>query len=55
MNLLVEAWGGTYQSQDISAKTGKNIDELLVKINLEAELLELKALDEFGNILLLLE
>lgn len=43
MNLLVEEWGGKYQSQDISAKTGMNIDELLEKILLEAELLELKA------------
>ena len=43
MNLLVEAWGGKYQSQDISAKTGLNIDLLLEKILLEAELLELKA------------
>jgi translation initiation factor IF-2 len=43
MNLLVEEWGGKYQSQDISAKKGTNIDELLEKILLEAELLELKA------------
>jgi len=43
MNLLVEAWGGKYQSQDISAKTGQGIDELLEKILLEAELLELQA------------
>lgn len=43
MNLLVEDWGGTYQSQEISAKQGLNIDELLEKILLEAELLELKA------------
>ena len=43
MNLLVEDWGGKLQSQDISAKTGKNIDLLLEKIILEAELLELKA------------
>ncbi len=43
MNLLVEEWGGTYQSQDISAKTGKGIDELLEKILLESEVLELKA------------
>ena len=43
MNLLVEEWGGEYQSQDISAKTGQNIDELLEKILLMAELLELKA------------
>lgn len=43
MNLLVESWGGKYQSQDISAKTGLNIDQLLEKIILEADLLELKA------------
>ncbi len=43
MNLLVEEWGGKYQSQDISAKKGLNIDKLLEKILLEAELLELKA------------
>lgn len=43
MNLLVEDWGGKYQSQEISAKTGLNIDQLLEKILLEAELLELKA------------
>ena len=43
MNFLVEEWGGKYQSQDISAKTGQNIDLLLEKIILEAELLELKA------------
>ncbi len=43
MNFLVEDWGGKYQSQDISAKTGEGIEELLDKILLEAELLELKA------------
>ncbi len=43
MNLLIEDWGGKYQSQDISAKTGLNIDKLLEKILLEAELLELTA------------
>ena len=43
MNLLVEDWGGEYQSQDISAKNGTNVDELLEKIILQAELLELKA------------
>ena len=43
MNILIEEWGGKYQSQDISAKTGLNIDLLLEKILLEAELLELKA------------
>lgn len=43
MNLLVEEWGGKYQSQDISAKKGQNVDKLLEKVLLEAELLELKA------------
>ncbi len=43
MNLLVEDWGGKYQSQEISAKKGQNIELLLEKILLEAELLELKA------------
>lgn len=43
MNLLVEEWGGTIQSQDISAKAGLNIDLLLEKILLEAEIQELKA------------
>ena len=43
MNLLVEEWGGKYQSQDISAKTGVGIEDLLEKVLLEAELLELKA------------
>ncbi|MEM1217641.1 MAG: translation initiation factor IF-2 [Bacteroidota bacterium] len=43
MNLLVEEWGGDYQSQDISAKTGLGIDELLEKILLVAELQELQA------------
>lgn len=43
MNYLVEEWGGKYQSQDISAKKGTGIDELLEKVLLEAELLELKA------------
>jgi translation initiation factor IF-2 len=43
MNFLVEEWGGKYQSQEISAKNGINIDLLLEKILLQAELLELKA------------
>lgn len=43
MNYLVEAWGGKYQSQDISAKQGTNIDLLLEKVLLEAEMLDLKA------------
>lgn len=42
-NILVEDWGGKYQTVEISAKTGLNVDELLEKILLEAELLELKA------------
>ncbi|MCL4549123.1 MAG: translation initiation factor IF-2 [Bacteroidetes bacterium] len=42
-NILVEDWGGKYQSVEVSAKTGKNVDLLLEKIALEAELLELKA------------
>ena len=43
MNYLVEEWGGKYQSQDISAKAGLNIEELLEKVLLEAEMLDLKA------------
>jgi translation initiation factor IF-2 len=43
MNLLVEDWGGKYQSQEISARNGLHIDELLDKILLEAELQDLKA------------
>ena len=43
MNLLVEDWGGKYQSQDISAKKGTGVFELLEKVLLEAELLDLKA------------
>ncbi len=42
-NLLVEDWGGKYQCVELSAKTGKNVDVLLEKILLEAELLDLKA------------
>ncbi|MDX9880872.1 MAG: translation initiation factor IF-2 [Prolixibacteraceae bacterium] len=42
MNFLVEEWGGKYQSQDISAKFGQGVDELLEKVLLEAEMLELK-------------
>ena len=42
-NMLVEEWGGKYQSQDISAKNGVNIESLLEKVILEAEMLELKA------------
>ncbi|MCE7064104.1 translation initiation factor IF-2 [Dyadobacter sp. CY326] len=43
MNLLVEEWGGKYQTQEISSKSGMGIDLLLEKVLLEAELLELKA------------
>ena len=43
MNLLVEDWGGKVQSQDISAKKGTGVKELLEKVLLEAEILELKA------------
>lgn len=42
-NMLVEDWGGSYQCQEISAKKGTNIDKLLEKVLLEAEMLELKA------------
>lgn len=42
-NILVEEWGGKYQSQEISAKSGKGIEELLEKVLLEAEILNLKA------------
>lgn len=43
MNLLVEEWGGKYQCQEISAKKGLGVDELLEKVLLEAEMLDLKA------------
>ncbi|MEE4175989.1 MAG: translation initiation factor IF-2 [Bacteroides sp.] len=43
LNVLVEDWGGKYQSQEISAKAGTNVEQLLEKVLLEAELLELKA------------
>ena len=43
MNYLVEDWGGKYQSQDISAKKGLNLDKLLEKVLLEADMLDLKA------------
>jgi len=53
MNYLVEEWGGKYQSQDISAKKGTGVQELLEKVLLEADLLELKAnpnrKQKFGN------
>ena len=43
LNMLVEDWGGKYQSQDISAKNGMGVEELMEKVLLEAEMLELKA------------
>ena len=43
MNILVEDWGGKYQCQEVSAKQGLNLDKLLEKVLLEAEVLELKA------------
>ncbi|MFZ6051870.1 translation initiation factor IF-2 [Halocola ammonii] len=43
MNILLEEWGGKFQSQEISAKKGQNVDDLLEKVLLEAELLDLKA------------
>lgn len=43
MNILVEDWGGKYQCQEISAKKGLNVDKLLEKVLLEAEMMELKA------------
>jgi translation initiation factor IF-2 len=43
MNILVEEWGGKYQTQEISAKKGMGIDQLLEKVLLEAEMLDLKA------------
>lgn len=43
INILVEDWGGKYQVQEISAKSGKGIDELLEKVLLEAEILQLKS------------
>jgi translation initiation factor IF-2 len=43
MNILVEEWGGKYQSQEVSAKSGMGVDDLLEKILLEAELLDLHA------------
>ena len=43
MNILVEDWGGKYQCQEISAKKGINVDQLLEKVLLESEMLELKA------------
>ncbi len=50
MNILVEEWGGEYQSEEISAKSGLNVDNLLEKILLVSELLELKANDNRGGL-----
>jgi translation initiation factor IF-2 len=49
MNILVEEWGGTYQSQEISAKKGLNVDLLLDKILIQADMLDLKANPEKGG------
>lgn len=48
MNILVESWGGKYQSQEISAKKGLHVDDLLEKILLETDILELKANPDKG-------
>lgn len=50
LNILVEDWGGKYQCQEVSAKTGQGIEELLEKVLLEAELLELKANPNKGGV-----
>lgn len=50
LNILVEDWGGKYQCQEVSAKTGQGIDELLEKVLLEAELLELRANPNKGGV-----
>ncbi|HLO58579.1 MAG TPA: translation initiation factor IF-2 [Bacteroidales bacterium] len=50
MNILVEDWGGKFQSQEISAKTGLNVEELLEKVLLEAEMLNLKANPDKGAV-----
>jgi translation initiation factor IF-2 len=49
MNILVESWGGKFQSQEISAKKGLHVDELLEKILLETDILELKANPDKGG------
>ena len=54
MNLLVEEWGGKFQTQEISAKTGLNVDALLDKITIESDMLELKAnpnKEAFGSVI----
>ena len=50
MNILTEAWGGKYQSQEISAKKGLNVDKLLEKVLLETDLLDLKANPEKNGV-----
>ncbi len=50
MNILVEDWGGKYQAQEISAKSGQGIEDLLEKVILEAEVLELKANPEKNGV-----
>ena len=50
MNILVEEWGGKFQSQEISAKKGLNVDNLLDKILIESDLLDLKANDHKGGV-----
>jgi translation initiation factor IF-2 len=47
MNVVVEEWGGKFQSQEISAKNGTNVQELLEKVLLEAEMLDLRANPKF--------
>jgi len=54
-NVLVEEWGGKYQSAEISAKTGNGVEELLDKVLIEAELLELKANPERNAVGIVLE
>ncbi|MBK7559224.1 MAG: hypothetical protein IPI54_13680 [Chitinophagaceae bacterium] len=49
MNVLVESWGGKFQSQEISAKSGMNVDLLMEKILLETDILELKANPNRGS------
>jgi translation initiation factor IF-2 len=50
MNILVEEWGGKYQSQEVSAKSGIGVEDLLEKVLLEAELLDLKANPDRGAV-----
>ena len=53
--ILIEDWGGKYQSQEISAKTGKGINQLLEKILLESEVLDLKAPDKVNGSCMIVE